>query len=137
MRLREADPDFDKKMYQRMLMSEEQTQGLESRDIWQYFYPKFDLVWDLMNFKPFFVKLLKETLAGCLAQNLDIVEFRHTPGCVYDENEALISVTDEIGLMQAAVDEMKQAHPTLEVAIILQGLKAQGQAAVDSAVADY
>ena len=76
---------YDGHLKNAILVGAKDTVGQESHDIWKCFQPKFSLVSDLCKYYRFFKILVKSVLEDCIAQNVFIVEFRHSSGSLFDE----------------------------------------------------
>ena len=57
---------------------------MESHDIWGFFQHKFSRIGGLAKYRPFFERLLRASIGDCIAQNIFIVELRHTTGCLFE-----------------------------------------------------
>ena len=67
MRNFKADPKaYDDHLRSQILQTREETAGLESHGIWQFFQHKFARVGGLGKYKPFFKRLLRSTIASCI-----------------------------------------------------------------------
>ena len=80
-----ADPnEYDNKLRSQILLVAEEQRGLESHDIWGFFQHKFSRIGGLAKYRPFFERLLRASIDDCIAQNIFIVELRHTTGCLFE-----------------------------------------------------
>lgn len=77
----------------------------------------------LGKYAPFFRKLLKASLLDTLAQNILIVEFRHTTGSLFNELKQKLTLEEELELIVAVRDEVKKDHPDFELSMILVSYK--------------
>ena len=84
--------EYDDQLRQAILLIEQETAGLESHDIWKGFQHKFSRVSELGKYKKFFKVLLRATIDACIAQNIFVVELRHTSGCLFDEKRQQVSI---------------------------------------------
>ena len=80
----ENPEEYDDILRSQILLTSQESSGLESHDIWGFFQHKFSRISHLAKFKPFFEKLLKANIEACLAQNIYVVELRHTTGTLFD-----------------------------------------------------
>lgn len=97
----DSPEEYDERLRQQIMLIREEQYGLESHDIWGYFQHKFARVAGLGKYAPFFRILLKASIEDALAQNIDIIEFRHTSGSLFDEQKNKLSVLQELELIDA------------------------------------
>ena len=83
----ENPKEYDEILKSQILLTHEESAGLESHDIWAYFQHKFSRIGGLAKYKPYFARLLRANIDACIAQNIFIVELRHTSGCLQDEQK--------------------------------------------------
>lgn len=95
-----TNEEYDNILREAILLTDKQTKGLESHEIWKGFQPKFARVGDLCKYVKFFKMLLRSTLEACAAQNILVVELRHTTGCLFDANRNNIDIIDEIAIIE-------------------------------------
>lgn len=120
---------YDNVLRDQILLTESETRQTESHDIWKAFQPKFSRIGDLCKYKKFFVKLLKNNLENCIAQNIFIVELRHTSGMLfdlYDGERKPVPLLDELETIQNIIDEIKKDCPYFELMLILTSYKIVG-----------
>ena len=91
--------EYDERLRQQILLTREEQNGLESHDIWGYFQHKFARVGGLGKYAPFFRMLLKSSIEATVAQNIFIVEFRHTTGSLFDEQKTKLTLLQELELI--------------------------------------
>jgi hypothetical protein len=60
-----TNEEYDSILREAILLTDKQTKGLESHDIWKGFQPKFARVGDLCKYVRFFKMLLRSTLEAC------------------------------------------------------------------------
>ena len=53
----------------------------------------------LGKYAPFFRMLLKSSIEATVAQNIFIVEFRHTTGSLFDEQKTKLTLLQELELI--------------------------------------
>jgi len=121
------DPaQFDEYLKNEILLTEPQTKGLESHDIWKSFQHKFSRVTELGKFYKFFRHLLKKTIDSCVKQNTFVVELRHISGMLFDEDRKPMGLLKELKIIQEVIDETKQSIPYFEMTLVITGLKIVG-----------
>lgn len=55
--------------------------------------------------------LLHEVLQKCTNQNIFIVEMRHVLGMLYDDDRKVISLEDELKIIEDAGNHVKKMYP--------------------------
>ena len=70
--------------------------------------------------------LLKSTLEACAAQNILVVELRHTTGCLFDANRNTIDIIEEIAIIEEIQNEIRVQYPYFKVMLILTCYKIVG-----------
>lgn len=91
--------EYDTLLRNDILLTRDEQHGLESHDIWGFFQHKFARVGGLGKYAPFFKKLLKAGIEATVAQNIFIVELRHTTGSLFDSDKKKLSVLEELDLI--------------------------------------
>lgn len=107
-------------------MTEKQTKGNGSRDIWKHFEHKFTKVGELGKYYKFFKILLTQTVQSCIKQNVYVVELRHISGLLIDDDRKHLGLLDELKIIQEVIDETKKTVPHFELMLVITGLKVVG-----------
>ena len=121
------DPaEYDVRLKNEILLTEVQTKGKASHDIWKHFQHKFTKVTELGKYYKFFRYLLRETIDSCVAQNVFVIELRHISGLLFNEKRESMSLLDELKIVQEVIDETKVKIPHFEMMLVITGLKIVG-----------
>lgn len=91
--------EYDQKLRNEILLTEDQTRGKGSRDIWTNFERKFQKVGELSKYYKFFKILLSATVQSCIKQNVFVVELRHISGMLIDDQRKHMSLLDELKII--------------------------------------
>jgi adenosine deaminase CECR1 len=122
------DPkEFDTHLTNEILLTEKESKGLASHDIWKYFQHKFTRVTELGKYYKFFKTLLQATIDSCIAQNVFVVELRHISGIIFDDDRKPMGLMEELKIVQECIDETKKRQPYFEMTLVITGLKIVGK----------
>jgi hypothetical protein len=55
---------------------------------------------DLGKYVKFFKKIIHDIMVKCAKQNIFVVELRHIPGSVFDDNRQPVSLADELKIFK-------------------------------------
>lgn len=127
--LREQDPGFDDDIRRLILLSKEEADQ-DTMAIWKPFGHKFSIVGELTRFSGFFEVLARASFLTCIRQKVYVVEWRHSPGRLFDEDRKPVPVLEELEILQRVVDEVKCTCPHFEFRLIFTGLKPLGNRSV-------
>ena len=123
---RKSAEEYDEFLKNEILLTEKQTKGNASRDIWKHFEHKFTKVGELGKYHKFFKILLTQTVQSCIKQNVYVVELRHISGLLLDDDRNHLGLLDELKIIQEVIDETKKTVPHFELMLVLTGLKVVG-----------
>lgn len=82
----------------------------------------------------FFQHLLHDVLRTCTKKNVLIVELRHQLGTIFDQNNKLLSIKQEIDIFEHVYKHVKEDHPEFRLRIIITGLKLLGADHIKTAI---
>ena len=89
--------DFDLFLRNKMALLPPLT-AREDHAIWDGFQFKFQLTFQLYNYKPFFERILYRATRDFINEMVTVVEYRHIFGCVFDDNGAVIPLEEEMAI---------------------------------------
>jgi adenosine deaminase len=92
---------------------------------------------DIGKYVKFFKVIMLEIMEKAAAQNVLILELRHTAGRLFDDERKPISIIEELQIIQGLLGEVKKTHPHFEIALIFCGFKIVGQAHIAKVIQDY
>lgn len=96
---------FDTHLRNEILLTEAETKGRASHDIWKHFQHKFTRVTELGKYYKFFRTLLKATIDSCTKQNVFVVELRHISGMLFDEDRKPMGLLAELKIVDEVIKE--------------------------------
>lgn len=59
---------------------------------------------DLVNYYKFFEKLLTKVIKNFAKENVWAVEFRHIFGCIFDDDRKIISLDEELEIVNRVIE---------------------------------
>lgn len=98
--------EFDQMLVRTINMSKEECQGSE-RQIWAKFEHKFQMMSDINRHHEYFRKTIYDILYKCAKQKIFIVELRHTPGSLFDDEGKPVSLHQEMTLMKNELERVR------------------------------
>jgi adenosine deaminase CECR1 len=117
---------FDDDLKKGMLLNQDIVYQSSSSEIWKTFQHFFDQFTDVGKYLPFSRKLIKHLFESCIKQNVMVVEIRHTPGMIYNDEMHLLPFIDEMRMILEITEEIQTRYPNFRARIILTGLKLLG-----------
>jgi adenosine deaminase CECR1 len=118
--------EFDAMLLKDINMSKEECEGSE-REIWAKFEHKFQMMSDINRYHEYFRRTIYEILFKCAKQNLFVVELRHTPGSLFDDEGKPVSLHQEMTIMKEELERVRIDFPHTELRLIFIGLKIVGE----------
>lgn len=70
----------------------------EDHAIWKDFQFKFQLTFQLYNYKSFFERILYRVTRDFMNEGVAVVEYRHILGCLFDDDGAKIPLAEELAI---------------------------------------
>ena len=104
----------------------------EDNKIWQGFQFKFQLTFQLYNYKPFFERILYKVSREFISEMVTVVEYRHIFGCVFDDDGNPISLAEELAIFQDCLTKIQSIFPLFRMRLIVCGLKMFGRGHIQS-----
>ena len=70
----------------------------EDHAIWKDFQFKFQLTFQLYNYKSFFERILYRVTRDFMNEMVTVVEYRHITGCLFDDDGVTVPLTEELAI---------------------------------------
>lgn len=99
----------------------------EDHGIWVGFQNKFAVTMDLVNYGPFFEKILYRISKDFIKEMVTVVEYRHIFGCLKDDDLNVIPLKEELEIFHRVEKAIRQMFPLFRMKIINCGLKIVGK----------
>ena len=123
--------DFDNFLKDKMLCNP----GPEVREdhhVWKGFQFKFQLTFQLYNYKPFFERILYKVTREFMKEMVTVVEYRHILGCLFDDDGNSIPLEEELAIFDNCLKVIQERFPLFRMRIIVCGLKMFGAGHIQS-----
>ena len=104
----------------------------EDNKIWQGFQFKFQLTFQLYNYKPFFERILYRVSRDFIKELVTVVEYRHIFGCLFDDDGKTIPLEEEIAIFEDVQKTLQARFPLFRMRLIICGLKLFGRGHIQS-----
>ena len=132
---------YDNKLRDHIRMTPQQCASKESHAIWGHFQHKFTLIngmhfkfnmsLDLGKYVGFFKLLLEEILVKCAKQNIYVVELRHIPEMLFDDDRKPLGLKEELSVIDEVLNKVRrdlQLDPSeFHLKLVITGLKIVGR----------
>ena len=128
--------EFDSRLRNFILVQKAQYEQ-STASTWQAFQHKFAMLTDLGKYVKFFKRIMKEVMQKAAEQHIFILELRHTPGRLFDEQRKTISLAEELKLIEGILSEVQEEHPHFDLALIFCGFKIAGRDHIRKVIQDY
>lgn len=123
--------EFDNYLKQKMGLFPPKS-AREDHAIWKDFQFKFQLTFQLYNYKPFFERILYRVSSDFIEEMVTVVEYRHIFGCLFDDDGNKIPLAEELAIFKDCEVKMQQRFPLFRIKIICCGLKLFGRDHIQS-----
>lgn len=92
---------------------------------------------DVNRYHEYFRKTVFEILYKCAKQNIFVIELRHTPGSLYDDDNEPVSLHDEMVIFKEELERVREEFPHTELRLIFIGLKIVGKKHIEKMIQYY
>ena len=97
--------EFDNYLKAKMLLKPD-AECREDHHIWDGFQYKFQLTFQLYNYKPFFERILYRVTRDFVNELVTVVEYKHIFGCVFDDDGNTIPLAEELAIFQDCIEKI-------------------------------